>query len=142
MNSDQSARFELVCPDCGRVKGRDPNCGWMGSYIRRPVNAALRVLERIGPIAREHGYAVAVHGSQARDLDLIAVPWTEEASGNRALVDALVERGPFVLGSLSGKPHGRIGYVLHGATGFDYIDLSVTPRSSAFDQTQRDTESG
>jgi len=28
---------------------------------------------------RDCGYAIAPHGSLARDLDVIAVPWTEDA---------------------------------------------------------------
>lgn len=28
-------------------------------------------------IARSHGYALALHGSVARDMDLILVPWVE-----------------------------------------------------------------
>lgn len=30
--------------------------------------------------AREHGYALAIHGTVATDLDLIAVPWTTAAT--------------------------------------------------------------
>lgn len=39
-------------------------------------------------IARRHGYALAIHGSLHRDLDLIAVPWVEEASEPLALIKA------------------------------------------------------
>lgn len=99
-----------------------------------PDQSALiqRQVERVRAIARHCGYAVAVHGSQQRDLDLIAVPWTDGAVGNRALVETLMERGPFALGETVEKPHGRIGYVLHGVpgnVGVKYIDLSVTPRT-------------
>lgn len=94
-------------------------------------DALERLVERVSKIARDCGYAVAVHGSRSRDLDLIAVPWTDGAVGNRELVEALCERGRFVLGETAGKPHGRVGYVLHGvpgSAGIKYIDLSVTPR--------------
>lgn len=34
----------------------------------------------LAAIFQRHGYALAVHGSLARDFDLIAVPWVDEAS--------------------------------------------------------------
>lgn len=40
-------------------------------------------------IAREHGYALAIHGSVTRDLDLIAVPWRAQTSTPKTLIDAL-----------------------------------------------------
>lgn len=113
----------------------------MGADVRRQTGAVERLVERVRGIAHSCGYAVAVHGSQRRDLDLIAVPWTHRAFSNTALINMLCERGPFLLGSKCGKPHGRIGYVLHGvpgSTGLEYIDLSVTPRNSvASDEEQQ-----
>lgn len=41
-------------------------------------------------IARKHGYALAIHGSVTTDLDLIAVPWTNEAIGPIELKNALM----------------------------------------------------
>lgn len=40
-------------------------------------------------VAREHGYALAIHGTVVRDMDLIAVPWTNEAVEPETLVAAL-----------------------------------------------------
>lgn len=40
--------------------------------------------------AREHGYALAIHGTVTTDLDLIAVPWTPQAVPARQLKDALL----------------------------------------------------
>ena len=82
-------------------------------------------------VARAHGYALAVHGSQVRDLDLVAVPWVEGCSDPDALVDAIEERcGVVATQRRAEKPHGRLGYVLHGRKwrgGDDHqpIDLSV-----------------
>ncbi len=42
-------------------------------------------------IARAKGYALAIHGSVTTDLDLIAIPWTEEAVSAVELKDALME---------------------------------------------------
>lgn len=86
----------------------------------------------IKEIAREHGYAVGLHGSMARDLDLIAVPWTEEAADPEVLVKAIADRlGAFLdgrallKGKAAGKPHGRLGWILNLVGGEAYIDLSV-----------------
>lgn len=40
-------------------------------------------------IARNCGYALALHGSMVNDLDLIAIPWTEEAVDAVVLKDAI-----------------------------------------------------
>lgn len=86
--------------------------------------------------AREHGYALAIHGSLARDLDLIAVPWVQEATCAEELIEGL-------MGACNGwmhdealrreydqsvKPHGRRGWSIH--LGFEgaYVDVSVMPR--------------
>lgn len=41
-------------------------------------------------IARKHGYALAIHGTVTADLDLVAIPWTNEAVGPVELKDALM----------------------------------------------------
>jgi len=82
---------------------------------------------------RNQGYAVAVHGSRVRDLDLIAIPWQDTALTARQVAEIIaasipghIESGP------EKKPHGRIAYTIrpHFQWGFDrwYIDLSVMPR--------------
>lgn len=52
----------------------------------------LTVLPGLVQVAREHGYALAVHGSLARDLDLIACPWTDDAAPAEYLVETLREK--------------------------------------------------
>jgi hypothetical protein len=91
-------------------------------------------LERI---AWRHGYALALHGSMARDLNLIAIPWTDDAEAPEKLLAAFCE---FVIKKASvrldpdrpGKrmPHGRVAYVI--PIGYDghYIDISIMPRLS------------
>ena len=39
--------------------------------------------------ARKHGYALAIHGTMTTDLDLVAIPWTDEAADVDTLVAAL-----------------------------------------------------
>lgn len=41
-------------------------------------------------IARKHGYALSIHGTVTRDLDLVAIPWTAEAVPAEELRDALM----------------------------------------------------
>lgn len=86
-------------------------------------------------VARWHGYALALHGSLGRDMDVIAVPWTEDAADPVALMDAMVGAAGLRIGAKPDatgpmesveKPHGRLAWSLHLAGGA-YIDLSVIP---------------
>ncbi len=90
--------------------------------------------------ARELGYALALHGSLVRDLDLIAVPWTEDAVSAAELVAAMIEAcGGFTINDETAdpydytrrnpqpKPHGRRSWKIF-LGGSPYIDLSVMPR--------------
>lgn len=86
------------------------------------------------PLARSLGYALTIHGSLSRDLDLIAVPWTEEAVEPEALVKAVADKfGAWVgspdLGPVTRKPHGRMGAVIV-LGGHAVVDLSIMPRST------------
>lgn len=89
--------------------------------------------------ARNQGYAVAVHGSRVRDLDLIAVPWVEDTGITALTIAEIIAEAipgkltPDNTGKISeAKPHGRTGFVIQPRFlwGFDtwYIDLSVMPR--------------
>lgn len=81
-------------------------------------------------VARAHGYAAGLHGSMARDLDIMCVAWTEDAAEPQVLVDAVIAR--FQLLELyldtnpTVKPHGRLAWALH-FEGQTYLDLSVIP---------------
>lgn len=94
------------------------------------------VIDDIRRIARDHGYAIAVHGSlrERRDIDLIAAPWTKNAHAKSTLIRAL-SKLPYLKWNRDwvGKPHGRRGstfFVLHRAKGCPaYVDLSVMPRA-------------
>lgn len=108
----------------------------------------------IGPlraVARTHGYALTSHGSLARDIDLVAVPWTPHASIDVVLVEALRAEVERVTGRRAAvdngarcvdgewkaspmpeaKPHGRRAWSIQilAAAGA-YIDLSVMPTLS------------
>ena len=92
-----------------------------------PVYAGL--YPELAEIARSHGYAMAVHGSFARDADLICVPWTDAATEPQAVVDSILSE--FVMrsaGEPSVREHGRVVYSLTIAAPAAFIDLSFTPR--------------
>ena len=84
-------------------------------------------------IARKHGYALAVHGSLARDLDLVCIPWTESPADPWDVVMELTREFALMVADQgeipTQKPHGRMVYSLvlkhgHGIA----VDLSFMPR--------------
>lgn len=104
-------------------------------------------------VARAHGYALAVHGSVATDLDLIAIPWTDEAVSADEVKDALMahigacgysdllrrdglpedqvqqimaRKESRLLDGSEVKPHGRRSWNLYMGAGMK-VDLSVMP---------------
>lgn len=115
---------------------------------RAPFYAAM--YHGLCDTARQHGYALAIHGTVTSDLDLIACPWTDQAVSAEALRDALMAHinacdyeGSLVRFGLSReearqiaarsaadkteKPHGRIAWNLYLDNGCK-VDLSVMPR--------------
>lgn len=100
----------------------------------------LQILPDIREAAKRHGYAVGLHGSMTRDLDLIAVPWTEHASPPDVLAVAIkgAVNGNWdderyhdhwhQMGKPGNKPHGRLCWSIKLGGGA-YIDLSVAPPS-------------
>lgn len=89
---------------------------------------------KLDRIAWRHGYCLALHGSMARDLDIIAVPWTDDADSPEKLIEAfrvfVITKASvnFKMGQATPKPHGRQAYVI--PIGYDghYLDLSIMPR--------------
>lgn len=96
-----------------------------------------QLLPEIREAGKKLGYAIAIHGTMARDLDLLAIPWVENASPPIDLVHAIRDAvGGYVIGDLekSGKiddsptvqPHGRLSWNICWG-GKPFIDLSVMP---------------
>ena len=87
--------------------------------------------------AEKHGYALALHGSFVRDMDLILVPLTDTAEDP----EIILEEWFGIVGytrpdgskawstTPSNKPHGRISYTLATGAG-GYVDVSVMPRKT------------
>jgi hypothetical protein len=85
------------------------------------------ILPKVLQAARAEGYAIGVHGSLRRDLDLIAVPWIEQHSNKEQLVRA-IHRAACGIESESyqweQKPYGR------SATCFPICMPEFDPHSS------------
>ena len=40
-------------------------------------------------VAMDKGWALALHGSLANDMDIMAMPWTKEATADQEMIEAL-----------------------------------------------------
>lgn len=93
-----------------------------------PVYAAALYPE-LAPLFHRHGYALAVHGSMARDFDLIAVPWADNVSTPTAVLSEVTKT--FAVRIIGDEPqqrrHGRICYTISVGHGVCAIDLSFLP---------------
>ena len=108
-----------------------------GAYNRALLDLILPPMRRA---AKDAGYAITVHGSLDRDIDLVAVPWREHGVWSMdALIDALVGAMRGVVGrahchdkAWAEKPHGRRAKMLLAWVGENSanIDLSVMPSLS------------
>lgn len=81
----------------------------------------------------DHGYALALHGTMGRDCDMVAIPWTEEASHEDSLVLALIKNHGLLEGSRENtdKPHGRRAYIFINYGQAGYLDFCIMPRKEA-----------
>jgi hypothetical protein len=117
--------------------------------MERAKNLYEKLIDPLTACARAHGYALATHGSLARDIDLIAVPWRSWACAPKELVVAIqatikrvhgIALLADVLGAANpgyfyeGSPfhaHGRLCWAFHLGGG-PYIDLSVMPPTGEY----------
>lgn len=116
-------------------------------FASHTLALAPHLIWELRQVARSLGYAVGVHGSLQRDIDLIAVPWTSTAVSARELAEAIQRKAKELFGYAEnidkrgadnpayfddgcpgGKPHGRLCWTFHLGGG-PYIDLSVMPRT-------------
>lgn len=82
----------------------------------------------LAAIARENGYALAVHGSLARDMDLIAVPWIDSPSSPEIVISAIESEFAIKrIGKLTMASHGRMVQTIGISFGECFIDLSFMP---------------
>lgn len=75
----------------------------------------ISIMPKIREAAKKCGYAIGLHGSMRRDLDLIAIPWINEFSDKDTLANA-IQRAACGLESSShsweAKPNGRLATVM------------------------------
>jgi hypothetical protein len=112
--------------------------------IRQKINDVeptfyASILPTLKEEARKHGYALILHGSMQRDMDLVAVPWVEKCSPGHVLAEAILKRsGTFTAPSdkPTFMPHGRVAWRMYFG-GHHYLDLSVMPKMAPEDEQQR-----
>jgi hypothetical protein len=79
-------------------------------------------------IAREHGYAMAVHGSMARDFDVICIPWVDAPAEPVTVVAAMCAAFAIrQIGEPETRQHGRLIFTLSVEFGDCFLDLSFMP---------------
>lgn len=146
------AHMRHAHPGCGRIL--DSALASQGARHQQEMEEARRetekrmtqryaaikyanVLPLIREVAREQGYAIGVHGSQLRDLDVIAVPWVEWAKTGEVLArticaalegvivnDEKADPNDWTRRNPQPKPLGRVGWSIQLGAGL-YVDLSV-----------------
>lgn len=108
------------------------NWSWSKAVTPDELETLYRsLIPKLRETARRAGYALGIHGSLRRDLDIIAVPWIEKAVSPAVLARrislaacgliAINRRQPW-----EKKPHGRLGIALMIGRKA-YIDLSIIP---------------
>lgn len=91
-----------------------------------PVYACL--YPQLAELVRSHGYALAAHGSLARDFDLICIPWIDSPKSPQFIVDKITAAFAIrQVGNPEQKKHGRVAYTLSLSFGECSVDLSFMP---------------
>ena len=110
------------------------------------------ILPKVREAARQCGYAIAVHGSMKRDLDLIAAPWMENHSDEQILCKSVHKAAcgliqeSYEIGSE--KPCGRRGIMFpvcwidypDASNGSGHIDLSIMPDARSLELKLQEAE--
>jgi hypothetical protein len=105
--------------------------GWTEALIADPDYARVFTMARC--LGWAEGYAVVLHGTATRDLDLLAVPWTDAACDPNHLVRRIADAAglKYAHKAPSGKPHGRLAWTLLFPAFADprFVDISIMPRA-------------
>ena len=84
----------------------------------------------LAEICIAYGYALAIHGSMARDFDLIAVPWVDAPALPETVIEAITTDYAIHYIASETNPeqrlHGRMAYTLC-VMGEWQLDLSFMP---------------
>ncbi len=94
-----------------------------------PVYAAA-LYPQLAEIARSHGYALAAHGSLARDFDVICVPWADQPSDPEVVLAEVVKTFDIKVidKAPTEKNHGRLVWTVSIGFGDCRLDFSFMPR--------------
>lgn len=110
------------------VGGDRDNTGQVYGIIDPDYGRAYTMIRKL---AWEEGYAIGLHGSFTRDLDLIAVPWVERPCEPEHLVRRVLAatRMQSLPSNPGKKPQGRLVWTLLFPKFGDprFIDLSIMP---------------
>jgi hypothetical protein len=91
------------------------------------------IYEDLKRVAKECGWAVALHGSLNNDMDIMAMPWVEGAEPVEELIKGISDLfvdNPFhhMNGEpYKNKPNGRVVYTIHIFKDF-YLDINIIQR--------------
>lgn len=91
------------------------------------------IYEDLRKAALDCGWALGLHGSLASDMDIMAMPWTEDAKPVAEMIEALQKcftDSPFKEQNTvphHGKPNGRVVYTMNIWAEF-YLDINVIER--------------
>lgn len=120
------------CKACNSPRAIAP-CQKCNGALQAPADGwewpDLPDIDRIRALAREVGYGIGVHGSLERDLDLIAIPWSEGAVSPPELAAHIARGlpGRVLDDANQDKPSGRWSCNISPDGWFKMIDLSVMP---------------
>ncbi|WP_321913558.1 hypothetical protein [Paraburkholderia sp. J11-2] len=126
------------CPRCNSQRKGDA-CWKCGAATIIPSAhweyPEIPPIDRIRELAKEIGYAIGVHGSQERDLDLIAAPWSEDAlkRNYREVMQYIADGLGAKLIEVEAKPLGRRACTIQMDGWYKPIDLSVMPMKIGYE---------
>ncbi len=113
----------------------------------------LLIYVKMERVAARHGWCLTIHGSMVRDLDVVLIPWTDDAEPEEVVLDAIDK---FIKGTdyyreskkhrgklhATEKPYGRKAYSVYvGISGY-YLDISVMPRKIKEEQMNAKEDKG
>jgi hypothetical protein len=132
--TESQSNAAVACPVClGFCGDAGATCeerfaGGAATYgIIDPDYARIFTIARV--LAWSEGYALTMHGSFTRDLDLVAVPWTDKAREPEHLARRVIEACGLkdTAGNPGIKPHGRKVWTMRLPDFGDprFVDFSV-----------------
>lgn len=124
--------FKAELSRINALQGEKPSRKYLRGRCREIYDQHIDLIRHA---ARECGYAIGVHGSIARDIDLIAAPWAEDAKTTTELLSAILAviapAGGYLPSDdwVAHMPQGRLAFPFYfpGDPHQPYIDLSVMP---------------